>query len=498
MNEIYTITTNNGICLETTNNNVLNLFMLLERNISDELIYEYISRSFVENPIKTIAVIFNSRDRNNGKKEKSCSNRAMLWLRTNKNYIYKLNIETYINKYGCWKDILYISSLVTNPNYELKLIAKQLIEDKENLNNNKNISLCAKWAPSQSDKYKTKKFGYIIANYIYKKDKIKIMEKYRKEILVPLRSKINIVETKMCNKKWNEIEYEKLCSNSIKRLKNAFLKNDNERYLTYLNKIKNNEIKIKITGILPHELVKYYMNNNKLDETIELQWTQIINNIKEQGNLENTIPIIDVSGSMYNNFNIKKNNVLPIEVSISLGLLIANCTSGIFKNKVITFSEKPELFDITGTTLFEQFVSIKNMNAGFNTNFESACDLILDYVKLYGLDQNYIPKKIICLSDMQFDNASNNNDNIETVYETIKNKYNSNGYDAPQFIFWNLNSINNVFPVSCKTENTAIISGYSEQLLKIFMKSTNFTPEVIFNEILEPYIKDVTIYEEVD
>lgn len=494
MSLLYTETKNNGISLETTENNIVNLFMLYERYISNEILDEYLWKAWNENSLKTIAIIYNSRDRINGKKEKNCSNRGMIWLRKNHFDIYKLNIKTYVEKYGCWKDILYISNLLNDTNYELKMIANQLIDDKKNYLENKPISLCSKWAPSENDKYKNKNLGLKIATYIFNNDKKK-MEKYRKEILTPLRKKLNLIEIYMCSKKWDEIDYNNVCANSMKKYKNAFIKNDKEKYENYLKSIYNGEKKIKTTGILPHELVKNYLkNSNSLyDETIELQWKELINNVKLSGLLNNTIPIVDVSGSMYSG---NDKYVSPLEVSISLGLLISSCTTGYFKNKIITFSEKPEIIDIEGDTLYEKVKNISKINSGYNTNFEAVFDLIINSSKLYNLDNNSIPNKVICLTDMQFDQASFKN--IETVYETIKNNFKINNYNIPNFIFWNINSSEKTFPVNCKTENTAIISGFSEQLLKIFMKYNKFNPEIIVEEILEPYLKDIIIIEEVD
>jgi hypothetical protein len=406
----------------------------------------------------------------------------MLWLRKNYNDIYKLNIKIYIDKYGCWKDLLYISNINKDNNYELKLFANQLIEDKKNLEEDKCISLCAKWAPSERDN-NLKKIAFKIANFLYKKDKMKIMEKYRKEYLTPLRNKLNIIETMMCSKTWNNINYNIVPANAIKKYKKAFMRNDAEKYSNFLVQFKDNNKDIKTTGILPYELVNYYLKNNSLDETIEMQWKSLVNNIKNEGIFNNTIAIVDVSSSMYGS----NKNPNPIEVSISLGLLIANCNDGFYKNKVITFSEKPEIFNVNGDTLYDQVQSILNMDSGYNTNFISVFDLIIN--------SENIPDKVICLTDMQFDSASNFGEviTIETVYETIKQKFTEKKYITPKFIFWNINSCPNTFPISSTVENTAIISGFSEQLLKIILKFNNFTPELILNEILEPYISNVNM-----
>jgi hypothetical protein len=49
------------------------------------------------------------------------------------------------------------------------------------------------------------------------------------------------------------------------------------------------------------------------------------------------------------------------------------------------------------------------------------------------------------------------------------------------------------FPVRALSENVAMISGFSEQLLKVFMNSDDFNAESIIDEILKNYILEVEI-----
>jgi len=91
---IYSKTDNNACCLKTTNNILLDLFVNIGRDLSEEDLNNYMTEAMRENPHKTIAIIFNSRDRKNGKKEKTISNNALLWLKHN-NWLktYKKNIN---------------------------------------------------------------------------------------------------------------------------------------------------------------------------------------------------------------------------------------------------------------------------------------------------------------------------------------------------------------------------------------------------------------------
>lgn len=506
---VYSKTDNNAIALETTNNIFVDLFCNIVRdydyNELDNLLYKCMQKD----PYKTIAIIFNSRDRIDGKKEKKISNDAYLWMKFNKyEKTYECNMKNYINKYGSWKDVLYFVSKIYknrefNDRFESKLFAKQLIQDKNYYDNNESVSLCAKWCPSEKSIYQKKyniynKIMYDVFELLDLNDTKNRNEYFRKQYLTPLRNKIDIIETKMCKTDWKNINYENVPSIASKKYKNAFMKNDEERYLQYLNNVSKGIQKINVTGILPHELVNYYLQDEsrELDLTIENQWKTILDDMKKGELFNELIAVVDVSGSMFG----ASNGSIPAQVAIALGLLISNCCTGSFKNTVITFHSTPTFHKVTGITLKEQVESIRKADWGYNTNFEKIADLIIDYGKNNNLENNLMPKKLVVLSDMQFDEAvredyDSDKTELELLYNTFSNKFKKNNYDVPKMIYWNLNSDNSKsFPVSSKVKNTAIISGFSEQLLKIFMTYDEFCPEIILNGILEKYIKEVYVH----
>jgi len=536
----YTCTENGAIALDTSGSCIIDYFMMYTRTLTKEQNHKYIEECWAINPEKTIAVIFNGRDRLTGKKEKVVSNQAMLWLRNNKPYTYMNNITTYINKYGRWKDLLYIcyenetDGMIGN-NYELTLFADKLKDDLSKLKISEiresaeateateatedkkakvaSVSLCAKWAPSENDRNdKRKQFAKKIATILYGRDDAKKMEKYRKEYLVPLRKKINIVETLMCNNEWDKINYEGVPGVASRRLHIAFNIHDGDRYGNYLSKVRSGDAKINVAGILPHELANYYVNLRSTqeeyseNETIELQWRTIVDNVKSSGILGNSLAMIDLSGSMFS----ASNGSIPAQVAISLGIITSQCCKGMFKNKFITFSATPELVSLipddlykeyaekgTEPSLYTCFKSLINVDFGYNTDFEKSCDMIIKYGKDNNINDEDMPRKLFIFTDMQFDEATTDNSensNVETLYKTIVKKFKSANYTPPKFIFWNLNSSHKQsFPVNCKTEGTAMISGFSEQLLKIFMTYDEFKPDIIVEEILAPYIKEIFV-----
>ncbi len=67
---IYSKTDNNAIALETTNNIFLDLFTNIIRDYEYQELDNLLYKCMQKDPYKTIAIIFNARDRIDGKKEK--------------------------------------------------------------------------------------------------------------------------------------------------------------------------------------------------------------------------------------------------------------------------------------------------------------------------------------------------------------------------------------------------------------------------------------------
>jgi hypothetical protein len=471
---------------KTTNNPNLDLFIQLVRDVNKDQLINYLNKSWEQDKLKTVAIIFNSRDRLKGKKEKTVSNYCLIWLKEKDPVVYKANLETYINKYGCWKDVNYIINNTKKNNFEYELFANQLKYDKACLEMGQPISLCAKWAINPNEKNVIK-----IVKHLFPQIK-DYQQKYRKEYISPLRKKLDLVETKMCNKQWELIEYEKLPAKALSKYKKAFIKNDQEKYQEFLKNVAENKVKLKVTGLLPHEIVKKYIDLksrsfkiDEVDETLELEWKAFLNTFDGK-EFEGIIPIVDISGSMFNSaFQVK-----PIYVSVALGLLLAHINKDFLHNKVITFSKDPKFFTIEGETLSEKITSIMKSPFGLNTDFIKVADMIIE-------NNLTSYKKIICFTDMQFDKSANENNetsDMKNSHTIFMNKFIEKGLNIPELIYWNLNGTYNDFPIDNTYENTSIISGFSEQLLNVILENNDkITPEILMENILQPYYEHILI-----
>ena len=217
-----------------------------------------------------------------------------------------------------------------------------------------------------------------------------------------------------------------------------------------------------------------------------MQWKTFIDNFKNEyyENYEDIIPIVDVSGSMFSGEGNK--NIKPIFVSVALGLFLSELNRDELHNKIITFSESPKFLEIKGDNLRDRIKALLNAPFGLNTDFLKIADLIIN--------NSMYHKKIICFTDMQFDKSYNDYlYKLEDIHNLFMNKFTINNYEKPLLIYWNLNGIYNDCPINNDLENTSIISGFSEQLLKVILRTNDISPISLMEEILKPYYNNILI-----
>lgn len=493
--EIVDSHTENGAgAFRTTKSALLDLFVILVRGCSSSEIVRLFPVAWKESAEQLVRIIYMTRDPRNGKGERDISFILLDTLRENKPKTYALNIERIAHKYGRFKDLVVISRGKSNPELELNILSKQLIQDMED----DRPSLAAKWAPTEGSRYHQE--AKIIANIIFPND-VKALEKYRKQILTPLRKKINVLECMMCSGKWDNINFSEVPSQAMliygressnvyssysKTIqKGAFIRHSEQRFREYQQRVKEGKEKINTSGVQPHQLVSVYLENtqnaqNTVDATIELQWSSLIEKLENAGNIGSALAVVDVSGSM---------SGLPINAAISLGLITARLACVPFRHNIITFHESPCMFNVQGQTLFEQFKKIIEAPWGMNTNLEAVFELIINMAKLHNVPQENMIKTIFIFTDMEFDEASTIPE--ETIYRNAQALYSNAGYKIPNIVFWNLSPNTKTFPIKMSQYGTAIVSGFSAELLKVFMSGIDFDPMNVLQQLLAKYNVDI-------
>ncbi|KAM0851188.1 hypothetical protein ACQ4PT_052586 [Festuca glaucescens] len=365
-----------------------------------------------------------------------------------------------------------------DPNYRLlhdmtaDVFADLLAEDMKKLSEgNLDLSLASKWCPSVDTCYDySTLLCEAIARRLFPKGSMaqlpedlpdehytyRARDLLRKEAYVPLRHALRLPEIFISAREWGKVVYTRVASIAMKNYQDLFVKHDHARFYQYLTDVKSGKVKIAAGGLLPHEILASAQFDN---EVAELQWQRTVDDLLAFGELNNCLAVCDVSGSMWGE---------PMDVCVALGLLLSELCDEPWRHRVITFSNRPQLHHIEGQTLRDKCLFIQRMDWNMNTDFQAVFDKLLQVAVAGNLPPEHMVKKVFVFSDMEFDQASSRP--WETDYEAITRKYSEAGYgDAvPQIVFWNLRDSHSV-PVTAEQKGVALVSGFSKNMLKIFL-----------------------------
>ncbi|KAG2656448.1 uncharacterized protein LOC120672538 [Panicum virgatum] len=357
------------------------------------------------------------------------------------------------------------------------LFAGLLAEDMRKLADGKvwEFSLAAKWCPSLDSSYdRSTLLCEAVARRLFPRGSspelaadlpdehyaYRARERLRKAALVPLRRALKLPEVFISARAWDSVAYTRVASVAMKNYKDLFLKHDADRFNAYLADVKSGKKRIAAGALLPHEIIASLGDGGENDGGVaDLQWQRVVDDMRALGRLTNCVAVCDVSGSM---------SGIPMDVCVALGLLVSELSDDPWRGHVITFSERPQLHRITGDTLPEKISFIRTMDWGMNTDFQAVFDKILEVAVGAQLAPERMVRRVFVFSDMEFDQASAQP--WETDYEAIVRKFTEAGYGAavPEVVFWNLRDSKAV-PVEAGQKGVALVSGFSKNLLKLFL-----------------------------
>ncbi|KAI5329961.1 hypothetical protein L3X38_029358 [Prunus dulcis] len=239
----------------------------------------------------------------------------------------------------------------------------------------------------------------------------RVRERLMKEVLEPLRKAMDEGFADMFPRKQHSCPIEK-----------------------YLNDVKaSGESTINVSAILPHDIIGYVSDKN-FGQLVEHQWKAMVEKIYlKQGKFKNCLAVCDISARM---------SGYPMDMSISLGLLVSELGEEPWKGKVITFSRNPQLHSIQGSDLKSKYTFMRTMD---NQHWDATKTLMMPSFNSW-----------------------------ETDYEAIQRKFKEKGYGdvVPRILFWNLNDNDMPIPVAHATEQgVARLSGFSYNLVKCFLEN---------------------------
>lgn len=311
------------------------------------------------------------------------------------------------------------------------------------------------------------------------RDRLSTSERGLRKMLSSIR-KQHIVETKMCDKEYNGIDYEKVPSVAMSRYTQAFRKNDEERFSLFKDQLKSGEAKVHASVLFPHDLVRTAKYG---DQAIaNAQFDELPNYM--EGTDERVIVISDTSGSMDMTV---AGSIEAIDVSQGLALY---CSEKIgednpFYRKFIGFCSEGKFKDWNGMT-FAQAVRSRSIfdHAVGSTRIDKALDLILKTAKFFNLEGSKMPTMLLIVSDMQF--HSGGCSTSDTEVNAALSRWVKAGYSKPKIVYWNTSSYGGA-PETVNADNTALVSGFSPSILKAIFDGTDLTPRGVMLRALEKY-----------
>ncbi|KZV96991.1 hypothetical protein EXIGLDRAFT_732060 [Exidia glandulosa HHB12029] len=410
----------------------------------------------------------------------------------------------------------------------LRVIADPATSDEERIRLSFSLTPAAKWAPSIGGMHdKHTNITTAIAELLYARgdlvspnpalsspltqaDAHRVRGMYTRWAVSPLRRFTAVTESYMSTQRWGEIPYSRVPSKCMSVNAKHFHKHDQARFSRYLAEVARGGKSISGATLLPHELLVAVTQPMEDFErqVVEAQWNTIVQNIRDAGALENSLAVCDVSGSMgimmfpeWDSHLMSRSlqylkfpkgagrgrgtqRLEPIVPAVALTILLAQAAREPWRNSFITFSADPEIvrLDPSGGLAAAARRIAESAPMGYNTNFNAVFTrLILPMALKHNLKPDEMIKRLFVFSDMEFDQSQRDPYNYsqispaawDTEHEIIKAQFEKAGYTMPEIVYWNLQGSHVPRPVTKDVAGTALVTGFSPNMMKLFMAGEN-------------------------
>lgn len=452
-----THTENGAVTYSTSMDPIVDMFFHLpaKRGATYEQVLPFIKAAFDADPELALRVALYVRDVREGAGERQTFKYIIRYLESVGEVSLIERIVEAVAEIGRFDDLFFLLGRYDHYDY---IITQMIVKHLRN-----GSQLAAKWMPRKGPA-----FGLVR----------KAMGMSAKEFRKFLVSQTNVVESQMCAKNWSEIEYSHVPSVAMTRYTKAFTRNDGDRFNSFINRVRNNEVnpetgkeeKINTGAIYPYDVLR-------IDDVIQQDtvWNSLPDYVPEGLSF---LPVIDTSGSMTSPAG--KTNFTCMDIAISLGIYLAERNKSAFKDLWINFHTRPEFKMLKGETLREKIRNLDYRNWCGSTNLEAAMKLIVDTAINNGVSQSDMPDYLLVLSDMEFNHWGN-----LAPGKMTKDLFESHGYRMPNIVWWNIQSRNSTTPVRAHENGMALVGGFSPTIVKNLL-SGEITPwKIMMNTIMK-------------
>lgn len=440
--------TDNGMkTFDSSKNHLVDLFFSIGASRGQDLSDRFIA-ALEQDQTLAMRLLMWARDVRGGAGERDVVRKILLRLEQSHPDVIDILLP-HLSEFGRWDDLLIFQTTA------VKHRAFHFIGEALRQGN----GLVAKWMPRKGA------LAVELRNFFGMTPKT-----YRKALV----SLTNVVEQKMCANEWTDINYSHVPSLASARYQKAFNRHDPSGYQTYKDKLVSGEAKINANAVYPYDVIKAY-NNGGDSTVVQAQWDALPNYCGD----ELVLPLCDVSGSMMTPVGGNK-NLTCIDVCISLGVYLADKNTGPFKDMFLTFTDDSKLEILKGD-LISKLNQLRHAAWGMSTNLHSAFEAILKYATEWRVPEKHMPRYLLIMSDMQFNECARHDD---SAMQMIERKYAEAGYQVPMIVFWNLNARANQVPVKYDKSGVALVSGFSPSIMTSILKADELSPLAVMLKTL--------------
>jgi len=428
---------------------------------NDESALSLFQKSWIVDEEITFRILLWLRDCRGGAGNRSGARECLHWVANHKPDWVAANIG-WIPLVGRWDDLrAFFGTPAEKFAVELWVMALK-----------KGDVLAAKWA-DRNDKPLRKALGMSIGDF--------------RRFLAKLRSP-HIVEHKMCQKNWDEINYEQVPSVAMARYTKAFGRNDEVRFQAYKEALQSGKVEIKAGVLFPHDCVRtaYYGDPKIADAQFEA-----LPNFME-GTDENIVVISDTSLSMS---EVIAGEIRAVDVSQGLALY---CSSRLpkdspFYKKFIGFCSEGRFKNWDGMSFSEAVKNRRIFDGAIgSTRIDTALMLLLKTAQHFKIEQELMPTTLLIVSDMQFHKGMETPFGLTgctteaTEVEKCMKEYDRAGYKRPKIVYWNTDGYGGA-QATAYHKDVAMVSGFSTGILKAILSGDDFSPIAVMMRAIEKY-----------
>lgn len=483
---VFGLTENGATKRNSSGSDLYDMFALgaAYRTRSDDDCGLLFKNAYDENPEYALKCLFYIGDVREGQGERRFFRICYRWLIIFDIEAARRNLR-YIPEFKRWDDLIKVCFNTPLWDDAMAIVRHQLELDVASLmkSDKEAVSLLGKWLPSENTSSKETR---VLAHAV--RTSLGWTHKQYRIILSRLRERANILERLMSAGRWDEIEFDAIPSKAGLKYKNAFARHDIERMQSdkavqsYADFAKDKNATVNAGTLYPYEVVDKAMKTTSQTDRLMVNkyWDNLTDYFKDAS--LDALAVVDTSASMRGS-----KADAPINVAISLGMYCAERAKGPYAGNYVSFSNRPRLVRVEGVDFCDKVSRIWRTNLCENTNIEATFDMLLNVAITNRCTQDDLPKNIIVISDMEFDQArgyygSWNKPNNATLMENIEKKWNAYGYQMPKLIFWNVDARSNNFAMEVK-DGISFVSGCSPTIFKQVM--TGKTAYDLMYEVLD-------------